>query len=199
MIASENIRTGDLIAFIPEEMVLKFDAANEAKAVNLLKENDIYDKLSEKERDVVAMALYLQEQSGDSESKWKEYLDILPTDVSNFPIFYDEDHLEWFKGGETGGYIKQLKKNIEETFRTMASGIHDFRVKYPETEFQRMYKLIDSRKYSLYDGQSSFDALIPVVDLFNQGKTPGIDYAWKEQDGKKGFFMTASRDIEVGE
>ena len=28
MIASENISTGDLIAFIPEEMILKFDAAN---------------------------------------------------------------------------------------------------------------------------------------------------------------------------
>ena len=39
MIASENISTGDLIAFIPEEMILKFDAANEAKAVSLLKEN----------------------------------------------------------------------------------------------------------------------------------------------------------------
>ena len=62
-----------------------------------------------------------------------------------------------------------------------------------------MYKLIDSRKYALSDGQNSFNALIPVVDLFNQGRTPGIDYAWKDQDGKKGFFMTASRDIEVGE
>ena len=113
------------------------------------------------------MALYLQEQSGDSESKWKEYLDILPSDVSNFPIFYDEDHLEWFKGGEMGGYIKSLRSQIEETFRTMASGIHDFRVNYRETEFQRMYKLIDSRKYALSDGQNSFNALIPVVDLFN--------------------------------
>ena len=66
-----------------------------------------------------------------------------------------------------GGYIKQLRSQIEETFRTMASGIHDFRVSYPETEFQRMYKLIDSRKYALNDGQNSFNALIPVVDLFN--------------------------------
>ena len=99
-----------------------------------------------------------------------------------------------------GGYIKSLKSALDETFRTMAQGIHDFRVKYPETEFQRLYKLIDSRKYALNDGQNSFNALIPVVDLFNQGKTPGIEYAWKEQeDGKKGFFMTATRDIEAGE
>jgi hypothetical protein len=49
MIASENISTGDLIAFIPEEMILKFDASNSAKVVGLLKENDIYDKLSDKD------------------------------------------------------------------------------------------------------------------------------------------------------
>ena len=53
----------------------------------MLKENDVFDKLNEKDSDIVAMALYLQEQSGDPESKWKEYLDILPSDVSNFPIF----------------------------------------------------------------------------------------------------------------
>ena len=52
------------------------------------------------------MALYLLEESRNSESKWKNYLEILPTDVSNFPIFYDEDLLTWFKGGEIGGYIK---------------------------------------------------------------------------------------------
>ena len=81
----------------------------------------------------------------------------------------------------------------------MASGIHDFRAGYPEEQFQRLYKLIDSRKFSLTNEERQFNALIPVVDLFNQGRAPGVESGWKEKDGKKGFFMTATRDIEAGE
>ena len=120
------------------------------------------------------------EQGKESESKWKEYLEILPTDVSNFPLFYENETLDWFKGGELGGYIKAMKSQLEETFRTMASGIHDFRAGYPEEQFQRLYKLIDSRKFSLANEERQFNALIPVVDLFNQGRAPGVESGWKE-------------------
>ena len=41
MIASENISTGDLIAFIPEEMILDFETAHSSKAVTQLKEQEI--------------------------------------------------------------------------------------------------------------------------------------------------------------
>ena len=180
MVASENISAGDLIAYIPEDMILDFQEAHSSKAVTQLKENEVYEKLSEKDRDSIALALYLIEQGKESESKWKEYLEILPTDVSNFPLFYENETLDWFKGGELGGYIKAMKSQLEETFRTMASGIHDFRAGYPEEQFQRLYKLIDSRKFSLANEERQFNALIPVVDLFNQGRAPGVESGWKE-------------------
>ena len=135
MVASENISAGDLIAYIPDDMILEFSEAHNSKAVTQLKEGEIFEKLSEKDRDSVAMALYLMEQGNESESRWKEYLEILPTDLSNFPIFYENETLDWFKGGELGGYVKQMKSQLDETFRTMASGIHDFRSSYPEEQF----------------------------------------------------------------
>ena len=106
MIASENISAGDLIAYIPEEMILNFETAHSSKAVTQLKEQEILEKLSDKDREIIVMALYLMEESRNPESKLKDYLEILPTDVSNFPIFYDDDLLKWFKGGEIGGYVK---------------------------------------------------------------------------------------------
>ena len=106
MIASENISVGDLIAYIPEEMILNFETAHSSKAVTQLKEQEILEKLSNKDRDIIVMALYLMEESRNPESKLKDYLEILPTDVSNFPIFYNEELLTWFKGGEVGGYVK---------------------------------------------------------------------------------------------
>ena len=62
MIATEDIATGDLIAFIPDQMVLTFaDAKIQSTASNLFEEKKIYDLLPAKERDFIPMVLYIVE------------------------------------------------------------------------------------------------------------------------------------------
>ena len=42
------------------------------------------------------------------------------------------------------------------------------------------------------------DALVPIADFFNHDYPPGIEWNYMEKDGKKGFFMYATRDIARG-
>ena len=40
-------------------------------------------------------ALFLLEELKKSDSVWKPYLDILPVDMSNFPIMWSDEELSW--------------------------------------------------------------------------------------------------------
>ena len=91
MIATEDITTGDLIAFIPDEMLLTFlDAHSKSPTSQEFAEDGMYDKIPKKERDMMPMVLYLMEQRKKSDSIWKDYIGALPKDMSNHPIFYDD-------------------------------------------------------------------------------------------------------------
>ena len=62
MIATEDITTGDLIAFIPDEMLLTFvDAHSKSQTSQEFAESGLYDKIPKKERDMMPMVLYLME------------------------------------------------------------------------------------------------------------------------------------------
>ena len=85
-----------------------------------------------KDREIVPLVLYIMEERRNPDSKWANYFSVLPEDMSVHPIFYSSEELDYFKGDEMGGYILSLKNQLDETYRTVASVINDFRTNYPE-------------------------------------------------------------------
>ena len=85
-----------------------------------------------KDREIVPLVVYIMEERRNPESKWANYFSVLPKDMSGHPIFFSNADLDFFKGDEMGGYIKSLASQLDETYRTVASVINDFRVNYPE-------------------------------------------------------------------
>lgn len=45
-------------------------------------------------------------------SPFKDYLDTLPKDLSNFPIFFTDEELQWLTGSRILLYIESKKKEI---------------------------------------------------------------------------------------
>ena len=83
MRASEDIKEGDLVAFIPDEMLLTVKHAKEnSPMVHALQ----YKNLLEEMRSpgpVVPLALYFLEERRNPNSKWRDYFETLPKDWSN--------------------------------------------------------------------------------------------------------------------
>lgn len=44
------------------------------------------------------LSTYLLQEKKNPESYWRPYLDILPSDYDQFPIFFKENDLEWLTG-----------------------------------------------------------------------------------------------------
>ena len=56
------------------------------------------------------MALYLLEQNEKGDSKFKKWLDVLPSDFNNFPIFFTDDELDYLIGSPFKDYLSGENK-----------------------------------------------------------------------------------------
>ena len=47
-------------------------------------------------KELLPLMLYIMEEHHNPKSKWKGYLETLPKEWSNHPMFYTDDEIEWF-------------------------------------------------------------------------------------------------------
>jgi len=53
----------------------------------------------------------LQEKEKGLSSKWNNYIEILPKDYSNFPVFFNEEELKLLEGSP---FLLQIKNKIKD-------------------------------------------------------------------------------------
>ena len=149
MRASEDIKEGDLLAFIPETMLLTVAHAKEnSPNVQILREKDLLDKM-ESPGPIVPLALYFLEERRNPDSKWLHYFETLPKEWDTQMIFMNEEELSWFEGSEILNYVGQFKKRLEHDYALISENIPGFSDKYSEREFMENYKAIQTRMFGL--------------------------------------------------
>ena len=131
---------------------------------------------------------------------WIHYLDVIPDDYSEYPMFYTEEEWKWLEGSSFVQNLNQYRANIEYDYKLAEKNIPGFSTEYSLKEFKQMYLLNESRQlnnedFGLYN--------VPLVDLFNHDKDQSITikYARKDQDPPfgPGVYITAKRDVVEGE
>ncbi len=85
-------------------MIITYDLVKQSPyCKNLLKNQTLH-------RNNACYATWLLSEKSNPNSKWKEYLDITPADVSNFPVFFSEEELAELKGSTL---LKKIKINVQ--------------------------------------------------------------------------------------
>ena len=112
LVATEDIEEEDDLMFVPEHWLLKEVVAERSKIYQVLAENEFegYDS-------GIAYTVYLLEQSRVPNSYWKNYLNILPKDFSEFPLFWSDEDLEWLKGSTLQKAIQNRRKGLENDYK----------------------------------------------------------------------------------
>ena len=88
MIATDDIETDELICFIPREMLITLDEAQESKLLKAVNDAGIDMKSLQENKDIMPMALFVLEESKKTKSKWGNYIKTWPKDWSSFPVLY---------------------------------------------------------------------------------------------------------------
>ena len=93
MIATGDIEKDELICFIPREMLITFEEAQESKLYKAVNDAGIDMKSLQVNEDTMPLALFVLEESKKSKSKWGNYIKTWPKDWSSFPILYTDEEV----------------------------------------------------------------------------------------------------------
>lgn len=125
----------------------------------------------------VAIALFLIQESSNSSSKWRPYLDSLPKTLDS-PLFWSDEELAELQGTQLLGSVVGYFEFLQNEYNKLAEEVLEPNLKLFDPElftfdaFRWAFGILRSRSFAPLTGEDL--ALVPVADLVNHG---GVDEA----------------------
>jgi len=147
---------------------------------------------------LIAVVLYILEKQRDPTSFFKPYFDVLPSDWSDFPIFWSEENLtSWLKGSP-------LVRDVRERLRTMRADYEEIRrlsgiAVFPYTfdEFLRVRTAVGSRNFGIIVDGEKRTSIVPFADMLNHFRPRETSWTFDSQRGH--FTITTLTRLNSGQ
>ena len=146
------------------------------------------------------LALCLMELKKDPNTKWSNWLRLLPKQYTEFPLTFSEDDLDWLSGSPLKAKAQLTRKELEEEFNFIQTFIPEFKAQHSFEDFLESYLCVTSRTFNHDLVKKGTAAFIPVADMVNHSSTlANCEYSWDtDNEGRVGFFVRAGTFIRKG-
>jgi histone-lysine N-methyltransferase SETD3 len=189
--ARARIRKNENFLYIPKNLLITLEMSKEAP-VGARMEKLKLSLLSPKHSYLTS---YVLQELHNKDTKWQPYLDLLPKDLSSFPISFTHEEKKWLEGSPFLDQVEDKIKDMGKDYDTIVEAVPEFR-KYSLEEFKRVRMLVSSRIFGVMIKGVKTDALVPLADMLNH-KRPQ-ETSWEYSDKKEGFIIEAKVTIERG-
>lgn len=125
---------------------------------------------------------------------WAPYVDVLPPDFPEHPLFFSEAELEWLKGSYALRVVRRHKEWLKREYRALSDCLPPEKMFSREEHAWAMVNVLTRAFSTRFSGNKSH-AMIPLADMFNHAFKPNV--LW-EPESARGFLMIAARDVEAG-
>jgi len=160
--------------------------------------NHIKDKIN---NEMVPLVIFLIMEFEKSHSKYKMFLDYLPKNLNDHPLFYTEEKRALIKGSYLFDKITIWQNQIKEEFETLnkIKTAEKFELKEFNLHIYKFYKtLVWSRNFNAYYNNIGYSTLVPVADLCNTDPYKiNTDWYYDENEGK--FTIKSIKKINKNE
>ncbi len=141
---------------------------------------------------LVYICLYmLQDMHG--ENRFKPYYDILPKDLSNFPIFWSKEEERFLESSHLLEEIKTRKTVLTKDYHVLSQTIPHFNKYCSLQKFFELRTIIGSRNFGLWIDGTKQATMVPLGDMLNHSSDP--DVKWYFEDSVDGFVMNSVKKI----
>ena len=192
--ATENIYKKDLLLRVPLESLITLDVARKSEIGHYI--NDELEKKLTFPRHSLLTIFLMGEIDKGNQSKWKFYVDFLPSSYDSFPIFYKEKEYEYLKGTQFLESIKSEKEIIKADYNILMKNIPGF-AKYDLNYFSKIMEVVTSRVFSVVINNKKETILAPFADILNH-KRP-TDTIWDFDNTINSFYIRSLSNITKGE
>jgi len=94
--AARNIKKGEIILLIPLKQIITLEMAFESPIGRKMVDKRMRDRLLSPKHSF--LSTYLMQENRKKNSDFVIYMDILPKDLSCFPVFFTPEEKGWLKG-----------------------------------------------------------------------------------------------------
>ena len=191
--ATGNIKRKELLLRIPLEAIITNDVAKGCPMAVYFTNNLINQLNSPKQ--MLLTTFLLNEIDKGNQSKWKFYLDFLPSNYSNFPSFYGKKEYEILNGTQFLESLEKKKRSIKKDYDLLAKYIPGFS-KYDFNFFKKWREVVGSRVFGVIINGKRNTIIVPFADLLNH-KRPQETY-WNYDNKASSFFIEGTANIKEG-
>ena len=140
--------------------------------------------------------LYMLIDRKNPNSFFRPYYDILPPTLSNMPIFWDENELNYLKGSYILDQIKDRNETIQEDYDAICEIAPEFSSIATLEEFKWARMCVCSRNFGLVVNTVKTAALVPYADMLNHYRPR--ETKWQFEDETQSFRVIALQTINSG-
>ena len=183
--SQNNIRKGSNLIKIPLNMIIH-DGMGENTSIGhkLIKYKSRINNFS-----IIMVAVFIL-TTIKTNHFFKPYYDILPRDISNFPIFWNNVEYELLIGSHILYMIKQRQKSFIEDYQTIIEICPEFK-QWTLKDFLWARTIVGSRNFGINIRGVSRTAMIPLSDMLNHDPTPKVKWSFDNRDG---YFKMKSNE-----
>ncbi|CAO3693759.1 unnamed protein product [Rhizopus stolonifer] len=173
VVASKDLKKEETLVKIPKQVVLS------TKTCGI---SNIIDEANLEGGCALTLAV-LYELAQKENSPWFGYLQALPRQEIDLPMFWEEDEKEWFKGTEMENSVYNDLADLEDDYNDLIEPLleehpyiflRDKEDSYSFEKFVRASTLISSRSFEVDAFHET--ALVPFADLFNHHEKEHVHF-----------------------
>jgi hypothetical protein len=197
--ASEDIDHDEIIITVPRRLLLCVKTALESETIGPIFQQLKHD-LNLDEDSIVT--LFIMYEKGKSNSIWKPYFDILPQDLSTYPLYFSANALALIEGTPLFLEIMQTKEQLQDFASTVFPLLFE---KYPDTFQLDVFTLenliwtravVDTRAFSFREMGC---CMLPFVDFVNTYPYPQLESKGSYIAEIDAFQIKTMADCKKGE
>jgi protein-histidine N-methyltransferase len=188
--ALRSIQSGQVVAEIPRRCMVTLDTVR-----NYDCGRSVMDGWPDASSKQIYLAVFLLEQRLKANSWWSPYLDSIPKQHDNFPLFYNERDLQLLAGSSIplavakrrAAYAKEFSRVME-----LAPALSCFSL----ADYMWARAAVMSRLFRVTIQGQETQALVPFADLLNHSRQPETEWAF--DDGDSAFLLRCTARITKG-
>ena len=94
------------------------------------------------------LATYIMQERRKPDTPWDPYIDILPKQYSNFPIFFTEEEKKWLDGSAFKDQISEKIEDIKTDYDLICKEVPEY-VQFPIREYSEIRMMVSSRIFGI--------------------------------------------------
>jgi|Transcript_20610 histone-lysine N-methyltransferase SETD3 len=190
--ATRDLETEEILVEVPLKCLI---------TVEMGKATDVGRAVLEAELELdapkhVFLMLFVLLDRRDSSTFFAPYYDILPSTLSNMPIFWQPDELEWLKGSYLLTQIEERKRAIKADYEAICGIWPSFIDVCTLEEFKWARMCVCSRNFGVVVNGARTSAMVPYADMLNHFRPR--ETKWTFDNSRGAFTITSLQKISVG-